>query len=160
MTHLYSCKSEIGRDGNGFYRITKFDADLNVESSYITTALTCDCPAGERPMCRHREMLPKFLLRNAVNTFWMYDYDRDGWISQSVSEALGESAELAEAYSVILGEHVDAVYQGVPIIMRDDLRKPSNETMPHSVAASTGVFDTPSTGSNPVGAATINRRGF
>lgn len=141
MTHLYSCKSEIAPDGSGHYRITKFDADLNVESSYITTALTCDCPAGERPMCRHREMLPKFLLRNAVNTMWMYDYDRDGWVSQHVSEALEESVELCkplvEAYSVILGERVDAVYQGVPIITRDDLSKPPSEAP-----------------------ATINRRGF
>jgi hypothetical protein len=77
MAILYSCR----HDGDQ-YRITKFDEDFNVESSYLCTVADCECPAGVRPMCRHREMLPKFLSREAVGTGWMYDYDRGGWVDQ------------------------------------------------------------------------------
>jgi hypothetical protein len=59
--------------------ITKFDEDMNPEASYHTTLITCECPAGERPICRHRSMLPKFLQRDAVDTDWFYDYDNIGW---------------------------------------------------------------------------------
>jgi hypothetical protein len=77
MAILYSCK----HDGDQ-YRITKFDEDFNIESTYLCTVADCECPAGVRPMCRHREMLPKFLSREAVGTGWMYDYDRGGWVDQ------------------------------------------------------------------------------
>jgi hypothetical protein len=77
MAILYSCR----HDGDQ-YRITKFDEDFNIESSYLCTVADCECPAGVRPMCRHREMLPKFLSREAVGTGWMYDYDRGGWVDQ------------------------------------------------------------------------------
>jgi hypothetical protein len=77
MAILYSCR----HDGDQ-YRITKFDEDFNIESSYLCTIADCECPAGVRPMCRHREMLPKFLSREAVGTGWMYDYDRGGWVDQ------------------------------------------------------------------------------
>lgn len=49
-------------------------------SSYLTTERECDCPAGQRPMCRHREMLPAFIRRGKVNSDWMFDYDRGGWV--------------------------------------------------------------------------------
>lgn len=77
MTFLYNC-----RHAGDEYRITKFDEHyVPVEgSSYLCTHKECDCPAGQRPMCRHREMLPKFIARDKVNTGWMYDYDRGGWV--------------------------------------------------------------------------------
>lgn len=84
MTTLYNCKSEIDEHDLERYRITKFDGDMNVESSYSCTKTTCECPAGVRPSCRHRDMLPKFIARAAVNSFWMYDFDRGGWISSDV----------------------------------------------------------------------------
>lgn len=71
---LYNCVTTIDGDGNGAYRITKF-VDGNVESSYITTRKTCDCPAGVRPICRHRQMLPAFLNHNIVNQPWFWDFD-------------------------------------------------------------------------------------
>lgn len=66
------------------FRITKFDDDLNPVASYITSTTTCDCPAGTRPTCRHRQMLPLFLHKAAIDTGWMLDYDagplnRYGW---------------------------------------------------------------------------------
>lgn len=77
---LYNCKHVIPNDGTGRYRITKFDSDMNVESSYLCTTSSCDCPAGVRPSCRHRDMLPKFLHRGYVGTEWFFDFDRGGWV--------------------------------------------------------------------------------
>lgn len=75
MTHLYSCR----HDGDQ-YRITKFDSDLEVVSSYLCTPTECECPAGQRPMCRHREMLPWFVNRPAIGTGEYFDFDRGGWV--------------------------------------------------------------------------------
>ena len=77
MTHpLYTCRT----DGDQ-YRITKLDSDLNVESTYLCSEAECQCPAFERRgKCRHLDMLPKFLTREAINTGWALDYDRGGWV--------------------------------------------------------------------------------
>lgn len=75
MTILYNCHT----DGTE-YRITKF-SDGNVESSYLCSTDECQCPAGHRHTCRHRMMLPLFINRGAVNTFWFLDYERKGWVS-------------------------------------------------------------------------------
>lgn len=55
------------------YRVTKFDSDLNVESSYNVIPSTCDCPQGHKITCRHRKMLKNIL--PIVDTEWFYDYD-------------------------------------------------------------------------------------
>jgi hypothetical protein len=52
--------------------ITKFDRDGNVESSYHCSGDTCDCPAGQRPTCRHRQMWP--VLRRIVDSHWFLDW--------------------------------------------------------------------------------------
>src|SRR5216684_2680338 len=75
MTFLYNMK----HDGDQF-RCTKFDTDLNIESSYLCTEHECECPAGSRPKCRHREMVPLFIHRGTVDSGWFLDYDRGGWV--------------------------------------------------------------------------------
>lgn len=77
MPFLYSC-----RHSGDQYRITKFNEHFELEgnSTYLCTTSECDCPAGVRPTCRHREMLPKFLNRNHVGDGWFFDYDRGGWV--------------------------------------------------------------------------------
>lgn len=75
MTVLYNAHT----DGDE-YRITKF-ADGEVESSYLCSADECQCPAGHRQTCRHRMMLPLFINRGAVNSYWFLDFDRKGWVS-------------------------------------------------------------------------------
>jgi hypothetical protein len=75
----YNC-----RTAGGSYRITKFDADWNVESSYLCTFTECECPAGVRDICRHRQMLPKFIAHEHVGDNWFYDYDRNGWLQTDV----------------------------------------------------------------------------
>lgn len=88
MTILYNC-----RHAGDQYRITKFDADMNVESSYLCTTSECDCPAGVRPICRHREMLPRFIHRNHIGDEWFYDYDRGGWVQQGPEWAQEQEQE-------------------------------------------------------------------
>lgn len=77
MPFLYNC-----RHSGDEYRITKFDSHFNLEgdSSYTCTISECTCPAGHRPKCRHREMLPKFINRGYVGTNFFFDYDRGGWM--------------------------------------------------------------------------------
>ena len=69
MTTLYNCHT----DGDE-WRITKF-VDGNPESSYLTTHHECQCPAGSRPTCRHRQMLPAFLDRGIVDTHLFLNWD-------------------------------------------------------------------------------------
>jgi hypothetical protein len=70
MTTLYSLRT----DGDQF-RITKF-VDGEVESSYLSTESECECPAGHRPSCRHRQMIPEMLARGLTDTHWFWDFDR------------------------------------------------------------------------------------
>ena len=69
---LYNAKSTP--DG---VRITKFTDDLDVESSYTVSRSTCDCPAGHRDTCRHRQMFPSFTGR--LDTAWLLDWDNRRW---------------------------------------------------------------------------------
>lgn len=66
---LYNCHT----DGDE-YRITKF-IDGNPESSYLLSHAECQCPAGSRPTCRHRQMLPHMIQCDVVNTHWFYNFD-------------------------------------------------------------------------------------
>lgn len=93
---LYNCQ-HAGDE----YRITKFDAFGNVESSYLCTESECDCPAGVRPTCRHRQMLPQFIRHGAVNTGWQLDYDRGGWTDfRTEEELLPPLPEGVQAFSL------------------------------------------------------------
>ena len=72
---LYNLKSALDD-----YRITKFDRDLNPESSYLLGPddrgiIQCECPAGVRSSCRHRQMLPHLL--PLVDTEWFWDFERN-----------------------------------------------------------------------------------
>jgi hypothetical protein len=78
---LYNLKSS-----DGAWRITKFDNDLNVESSYITSEMECECPAGSRPTCRHRQMLPKMLNVGAEDSGMFYDFDADQFLEPMAND--------------------------------------------------------------------------
>jgi len=97
MTILYSC-----RHAGDQYRISKFDEHMEVLSSYLCTTNECDCPAGVRPMCRHREMLPLFIRRNAVGSGWMLDFDRGGWVQMHDDPEPQGSQELENALNIIM----------------------------------------------------------
>lgn len=73
---LYNLKS-----ADGDWRITKFTNDLDVESSYLVSRDACECPAGHRPSCRHRQMLPRMLAAQAEDSPMFYDFDNDRWLA-------------------------------------------------------------------------------
>lgn len=71
---LYSLRTD--KDG---YRITKFD-DGEPQGSYIVSTIACDCPAGHRHTCRHRQMLPSMLAHGLCDTHWFFCFDTGGQI--------------------------------------------------------------------------------
>ena len=76
MTSLYSLRSG---EKPGDYTIMKFDPDYEVESVYALSAGECMCPAGHKPKCRHRTMLPLFLAHHHVDDGWFLDWDTRLW---------------------------------------------------------------------------------
>src|SRR6266403_3678414 len=103
MTILYNCHT----DGDQ-YRITKFN-DGEVESSYLCTVDECECPAGHRPSCRHRHMLPRFIQKGAINSYFFYDYDRQGWVMNepvpltiATMHTIPDDADVAEEFAKLL----------------------------------------------------------
>ncbi len=87
---LYNC-----RHSGDQYRITKFDSDMNPQGSYLVDADACECPAGVRPTCRHRQMLPKFIAREHVGDEWLFDFDRGGWVQMDPRIILIEDIDLS-----------------------------------------------------------------
>ena len=116
MTHLYTCRS-AGEQ----YQITKLDANLDVESSYLVSATECQCPSFERRQtCRHLTMLPRFIARKHVGDSWAHDFERNGWYriaedSDDVGLPADALAELAAIPSVtVLGlDNLEAVHNAI-----------------------------------------------
>ena len=93
---LYSLRT----DGDQ-YRITKF-VDGDVESSYLCTESECECPAGHRHTCRHRQMLPTMLARKLCNTHWFLAYDMGG----AIVDFNGTPKRLSDELAAIPGVQV------------------------------------------------------
>ncbi len=93
---LYAAKQI--RDGIQF---VKFDNDLNPEKTYIVSkgGAACDCPAGVRPTCRHRQMYWTFHSENKLGTDWFYDYEAKQWtkpLTKEMLESIPEGMPLTE----------------------------------------------------------------
>lgn len=88
---LYNCKT----DGDN-WRITKFTNDLEVESSYLCSDAECECPAGHRPACRHRTMLPRFITKSATSGQFFHNFEANEWIRASTEDAFEESVDEIE----------------------------------------------------------------
>src|SRR5882757_2616765 len=110
MTILYNC-----RHSGDQYRITKFDSDMNPQGSYLLSLEECECPAGVRPTCRHRQMLPKFIARSHVGDEWFFDFDRGGWV-QMGNEWIQYTTNEPELYKA-LGPL--STIEGVQMIVMD-----------------------------------------
>lgn len=121
---LYSLRTHIDAEGRDSYVITKF-VDGEVESSYNLTRSACSCPAGHRPQCRHRTMLPQMLNEQIVNTHYFWDHD--------------------SSYA--------CDFAGTPKWQIEAVVGPA-DPQPHSVTVSTEDFDSSSGGSNPPAVAT------
>lgn len=68
----------IKENGSG-YKITKFDEELNPLGHYSVSPRECECRAGHRPICRHRQMLPLFQALGRVNTGWFLEFEDNKW---------------------------------------------------------------------------------
>ena len=106
---LYNAKVGILE---GQFIVTKFDDDLNIESSYTTTLSECDCPAGQRSTCRHRQMLPHFIAHDYADTNWFFCYDDQNWHEPFDNLGADEVIDLqasAEAESIEPVNHSEAI---------------------------------------------------
>lgn len=99
MTTLYN----LHTDGDQF-RITKF-VDGEVESSYICNTRECECPAGHRTTCRHRQMLPVMLANHITDTHWFYNFD-----THRVVDFNGELKSNLDALHELAAQRVDMDY--------------------------------------------------
>jgi hypothetical protein len=68
----------IKENGSG-YKISKFDEELNPLATYSVGGKSCECRAGVRPHCRHRQMLPLFQILGRVNTGWFFEFEDEKW---------------------------------------------------------------------------------
>ena len=115
--NLYNCYSTPQG-----HRIVKFDSLLPVEAVYNLSQardskgkpyLSCDCPAGPRPSCKHRKMLSAFALAGAVNSDRFLCYETQTWhkpVAIGNEPPMKEKLDLFnEALSALLMETTTAV---------------------------------------------------
>lgn len=149
---LYSIRTHISADGHSSYYITKF-TDGEVESAYHTTRETCECPAGVRPTCRHRQMLPHMLNEGILNTHWFLNWD-DGrrvvdfeGTDKRILDQLARNPTATEIANTPL-----------PPMREPLLEHLIDQTLaalqPHSTTVSAPDFDSGDTGSTPVAVTT------
>lgn len=75
----------LRKTSDGFI-LAKFGPDFNVEAVYHLANIrgqyqskgtvhqwTCDCPAGHRPSCKHRKMLPRMIPKADTDSFYCYE---------------------------------------------------------------------------------------
>lgn len=87
------------------WRITKFDNDLNVESSYLLSEAECECPAGHRPSCRHRQMLPAMLAQGICNKSMFWDFETSqAWHYGTSINIEGEQDPNPDLMSMLVSE--------------------------------------------------------
>lgn len=140
---LYSLRTEIDASGATRYRITKF-LDGEVESSYHTSREACDCPAGVRPTCRHRQMLPQMLNASIVNTHWFYEHE--------TAKIVDFEGTPRSRYAMEPEEPPEAMRAPEGEALRQPSASPSAEpapAQPHSEVVITEGFDPSIGGSNP-----------
>ena len=116
MTTLYSLRTDSVPDT---YTITKF-IDGEVGNSYQCTPTECTCPAGHRPTCRHRQMLPTMLAHGIANTHWFMDWDRSG----AIVDFQGGSKRL---YDELAAAQTEPVYLEGPITFAPMPKLPAKE---------------------------------
>ena len=94
----------IRRGPHGF-SLAKFDENLNLLAAYDVDPKYCSCPAGPRPTCRHRKMLPRMLSK--VDTAEFYCYETQTWHQPLAAPADNVGSE-AEAYGKMDTTYLEA----------------------------------------------------
>lgn len=114
--------------------MAKFDGDFNVAAIYHLSTnhrggYDCECPAGGRPSCKHRKMVPIFLAAKAVDTLQFYEYETQMWHQPIPTFAPGDPTAdkaVASAASGWTGEPCP-VCNGSGVDRKDDSnRRPCN----------------------------------
>lgn len=105
----------LRRTGPG-YTMVKWDNLLNIEAIYELSPLdggrlACNCPAGPRPTCKHRKMVPLFIAHHAVDTQRFYDYEHQFW--QEPIPTFGEGDPIAEKAALMTAEEIEGLQDGV-----------------------------------------------
>lgn len=67
---------------NDNWNVVKMDRDFTVEDTYFVNkrVSVCSCFAGNKPTCRHRQLVIKFENAKAIDSRRAYDFDKDKWI--------------------------------------------------------------------------------
>ena len=100
---LYNLRTEGHK-----YLICKYNEEMEVVSKYNMVPfglngehISCDCPQGAKPTCRHRKMFPMMLER--VDTGWFFDYDNTGqWFDPFGTETPKDLDEVGpQAHSTV-----------------------------------------------------------
>ena len=79
--------------------LDKFDTDLNFLAEYNVAPDYCSCPAGPRPSCRHRKMLPRMLGKVGLPEF--YCYETNTWHRPLPAEL---ETDLSDKKTVVIDE--------------------------------------------------------
>jgi len=126
---LYSLRS-----ADGEWRITKFDEDLNQESSYIVSTEACECPQwqGRERQCRHMKMLPMMVER--ADSPWFFCYEDAQWYDPTGEaqrdEPLPEDVVAGQSGSGVASVTIP---EGITVV---SLRDP--ETLHNTIAVAVG----------------------
>ena len=112
---LYS----IRRGPNG-HTITKFDDDFNPVATYDVTVGSCTCPAGPRPTCRHRKMLPRMLPKVGQPEF--YCYETQSWHRPVEAYGVEPSEAGASEASDYIAQEAEPELQPPPPVVGAALR--------------------------------------
>lgn len=90
---LYNC---VDAGHPGAYIITKFDDEMNVESSYLVSNGECACPRGSAHSCRHRDMLHRFKQYKHIGDGWFLDWDTRIFHNIAVTQTVTEELEVRD----------------------------------------------------------------
>lgn len=84
------------------YRMAKFDKLFALDAVYNIKfsrgRFSCDCPASNKPNCKHREMIPTFVTSRKVDTGYFLCYDTGDWhppVEGLTPEDITRKAELS-----------------------------------------------------------------
>lgn len=132
MTSLYSLRST---PKEGEFIVMKFDPDYEVESVYALSRDLCVCPAGHRPTCRHRKMLPLFLAQHHVDDGWFLDWDTRLWRHPVGEEAPAQLADPLVLPSIATDVASPIATNGPDTPMMDTIRTLAAEEEPSPAPA-------------------------
>lgn len=128
MSDLYNMKSA---GYPGAFIFTKFNENLEVISSYLTSADDCACPQGQKhirgKLCRHQKMIPMFRGNKHIGDGWLLDFETRTFRPPPKIEDVEEESEIIETDRIIDD-------QGIIEKAPDD-EKPSEGILPPKVEA-------------------------